>query len=237
MKYISKGSEPTFLTQFKELQKAAGIPATYDTFGGKGNKAALNEILRAEQHYICCYCQRQIDHYLGDKDTGAHNEHLNPQNLDPGDGSIDLDYNNIYACCIVSQGMKKHSQHCGESKKNILIEGSITKLDCERRFRYNLVGEILPAGEYLNWNEYLVDYKNLPKEVQLLVDEIKTLNLNCNSLVSERKKVIDSLAQWIKIVSSDEIITWLKQIDNNPSYPIFYSMIKYFIELFFIHKV
>lgn len=230
MKYIGKEAEPTLLTQFKELQAAAGIPATYDTFGGKGNKAALNEILRSEQHDICCYCQRRIDHYLGDKDTGAHNEHLNPQSLDPGDGSIDLDYNNIYACCISSQGMKKQSQHCGESKKNIIIEGSIAKPDCEQRFKYNLIGEILPVGGYLNWSEYLVNYKQLPQDIQLLVDEIKVLNLNCNALVSERKKVLDSLVNWITIESPDEVANRLEQMDSDSSYPIFYSMLKYFIE-------
>lgn len=233
MKYISKGPEPLFLTQFKKLQTAAGIPATYDTFGTKGNKASLNDKLRAEQHNICCYCQRRIDHYLGDKSTGAHNEHLNPQSLDPGDGSIDLDYNNIYACCISSQGMKKQSQHCGESKKNIIIEGSIAKPDCDLRFKYNLVGEILPAGEYLNWDKYLDNYNNLPKDIQLLVDEIKVLNLNCNSLVSERKKVIDSLVNWIKMESPDEIAARMEQIDSDSSYPIFYSMLKYFIERIF----
>lgn len=232
MKYIIKGPEPLFLTQFKKLQTAAGIPATYETFGSKGNKASLNDILRAEQHDLCCYCQRRIDHYLGNKDTGAHNEHLNPQSLDPGDGSIDLDYNNIYACCIASKGMKKRSQHCGESKKDIIIEGSIAKPDCELRFKYNLVGEILPAGEYFNWSDYLDNYRILPKNIQLLVDEIKVLNLNCNSLVSERKKVIDTLANWIKTESRDKIATKLKQIDSASSLPIFYNMLKYFIEKF-----
>ena len=233
MRYIVKGQEPGFLTEFKRLQESAGVHATYDTFGGKGNKANLNSILREEQRNICCYCQRRIDHYLGDKDTGAHNEHLNPQSLDPGDGSIDLDYNNIFACCIASQGLKRQSQHCGESKKNIIIRGSITEADCESRFKYNLVGEILPAGEYFSWAEYLEDYENLPKDIQRLTDEIRVLNLNCNSLVSERKKVIESLADWIKIESPDRIATRLVEIGSESSFPVFYSMVKYFIAIVF----
>lgn len=230
MNYISKGQEPSLLAWFKNAQAAAGIPATYDTFGGKGNKASLNDILRAEQRNICCYCQRRIEHYLGDKSTGAHNEHLIPQSLDPGDGSIDLDYNNIYACCISSQGMKQSSQHCGESKKNIEIEGSIAKPDCASRFKYNLIGEILPAGQYLTWDEYQRDYKNLPKNIQLLVDEIRILNLNYHALVSERKKVIDSLLSWRSQESPANIAAKWKQLESNTSYPVFYSMLKYLIE-------
>ena len=153
MRYISKVSEPDFLKEFKDIQRRAGLPATYDSFGGKGNKAALNDILRENQHNICCYCQRRIDHYLGEKNTGAHNEHLYPQDKDPGDGSVDLDFENIFACCIASKGLKKKSQHCGEAKGNQLILGSIRNPDCEIRFKYNLIGEVLPAGEYNVWQD------------------------------------------------------------------------------------
>lgn len=229
MRHISKGAEPQIISDFKAIQHSAGLPATYDAFGGKGNKAALNDILRAEQQNICCYCQQRIDHYLGEPETGAHNEHLYPQSKDPGDGSVDLDYTNIFACCIRSQGLKKKSQYCGESKGKQVICGSITDPHCEGRFKYNLIGEILPAGEYDIWEDYVSNYSRLGNEMQELVDEIRILNLNCNYLIEERKKVIDGVISWVQVASRQEIISWLDSVENQPSLPIFYNTIKYFL--------
>ena len=230
MKYIAKHEEPELLKNFKALQNEAGLPAKYDSFGGQGNKAALNAILREEQHEICCYCQQRIDHYLGDKQTGAHNEHLVPQCTDPGDGSIDLDYANIFACCIASQGMKKKSQHCGEAKGNKRIAGSITNPDCENLFKYNLLGEILPNGPFDDWEQYISNYRTLSQEIKVIVDEISILNLNCNSLVDERKKVIETVATWAIGQEPESVRRWLDAVELDIRYPVFFSFIKFILK-------
>lgn len=231
MRYIPKGPEPDIIRDFKATQQSAGLPATYDAFGVKGNKSALNDVLRAQQRNICCYCQRRIDHFQGDKNTGAHNEHLYPQSKDPGDGSIDLDHNNIYACCIASEGLKKKSQHCGEAKGNKVIVGSISDPQCEDRFKYNLIGEILPNGSFDDWKAYLSNYSQLPRSHQQIVDEIKILNLNCNSLITERRNVIDTIASWVSVTQSKDVMKWAETSEQNDELPIFYSTIKYILRM------
>ena len=226
MRYIPKGQEPDIVKNFKAVQQSAGLPATYGIFH---EKSLLNAILRDEQHKICCSCQRRIDHYQGSKDTGAHNEHLYPQSKDPGDGSVDLDYNNIFACCIASKGQKKKSQHCGEAKGEKVIVGFIRDPNCQARFKYNLIGEILPNGSYDNWNEYVSNFSNLSQDQKDIVEEIKVLNLNCNSLVEERKNVIESIASWAVNVSRVDIQQKLEAWKTANEFPIFYSAIEYIL--------
>lgn len=226
MKFIPKGPVPDIIKDFQRIQQSAGLPATYELFR---EKSLLNEILRREQHNICCYCQRRIDHYQGNKKTGAHNEHLYPQSKDPGDGSVDLEYNNIFACCIASQGQKEKSQHCGEAKGEKVIIGSITNPQCQDRFKYNLIGEILPNGSYDDWSEYISNYSQLSKDLKNLVDEIRVLNLNCNSLVDERKKLIESIVFWAVKTSREDVIQQLKSWETANEFPIFYSTIKFIL--------
>ena len=60
MRYIQKGEEPAYMSEWKELRKSCGQKLIYKEFD---QKAQLNRDLRKEQHNICCYCQRVIDHY------------------------------------------------------------------------------------------------------------------------------------------------------------------------------
>lgn len=226
MRYIPKGQEPNIIKNFKPIQHSAGLAATYELFR---DKSLLNEILRDEQHKICCYCQRRIDHYQGNKNTGAHNEHLYPQSKDPGDGSVDLDYNNIFACCIASKGQKKKSRHCGEAKGEKVITGFIRDPKCQDMFKYNLIGEILPNGSYDNWSEYISNYAQLSPEQKDLVEEIKVLNLNCNSLVEERKNVIESIVSWAVNTSREKVNHQLELWRTANEFPIFYSTIEYIL--------
>lgn len=226
MRYIPKGQEPNIIKKFKADQQSGGLSATYENFR---DKSSLNELLRVEQHNICCYCQRRINHYQGNKDTGAHNEHLYPQSKDPGDGSVDLNYHNIFACCIVSKEQKEKSQHCGESKGNKVIIGSIINPLCEDRFKYNLIGEILPNGSYNVWSDYISSYSQLSQAQKDIVDEITVLNLNCNSLVEERKNVIESIVSWAVNTSKEDVIRQLALWKTSSEFPIFYNTIKYIL--------
>lgn len=229
MRYIPKGEEPDVIKDFKAIQQSAGLSATYSGFR---DKSLLNDILRNEQHNICCYCQRRIDHYQGNKITGAHNEHLYPQSKDPGDGSVDLEYKNIFACCIVSKGQKVKSQHCGEAKSEKVIIGSITDPQCQDRFKYNLIGEILPNGSYDDWEEYIANYNQLSQDLKNLVDEIKILNLNCNSLVEERKNVIEDIVRWATNTKREDVIRQLQSWETSREFPIFYNTLQYILGMY-----
>lgn len=73
MRYICKQSEPEIMKEWKSAQEKENLTVRYDIFPHKNE---LNGILRPEQHGICCYCQRRIDHYQAPLERGSHNEHL-----------------------------------------------------------------------------------------------------------------------------------------------------------------
>ena len=73
MRYIKKRHTPQYLTQWKNERIEAGQKLYYNEFN---YKPKLNDDLREDQHYICCYCQQIITHYQGDKDGGSNNERL-----------------------------------------------------------------------------------------------------------------------------------------------------------------
>jgi hypothetical protein len=129
----------------------------------------------------------------------------------------------------VSQGCKPDAQHCGESKGNTAIFGSIAHRDCEANFKYNLVGEILPNGKYNLWKPYLDNYDTLSRSEKLLVDEITTLNLNCNSLIYDRKVSIDVMCEWAEKASTDAINAKLQDFSERAEFPEFYSTIKFIL--------
>jgi uncharacterized protein (TIGR02646 family) len=140
MRYIPKGNEPNILSLYKLKQTEADLIATYDGFR---EKSALNEILRAEQKGICCYCMRVIDQYQGYKESSSHNEHLLPQETHK---KIQLDYNNIYASC-------NDTNHCGHHKGNNEITNFIQQPNCREFFKYNTIGEILPVGAFEKYDD------------------------------------------------------------------------------------
>lgn len=188
MRYIHKQPEPKVMKEWKDTQTKAGLPVRYDIFP---SKKELNEILRLEQHGICCYCQRRIDHYQKPIEKGSHNEHLYPENRldDPQSLARQMEYDNIFACCIDSRGQEPSKQYCGEAKGNSIIPELIKDVHCSDYFRYNNLGEIIPNGEYLQWSEYEENCKFLTGRVADAYECIKTLNLNAPSLVLFRNEV------------------------------------------------
>lgn len=75
MRHISKGVIPLIITDYCRMRHIANQQITYEDFD---QKEELNNILRADQKNICCYCQQRIDHYQNKNVGGSHNEHLVP---------------------------------------------------------------------------------------------------------------------------------------------------------------
>ena len=196
-------------------------------------KARLNADLRAEQHGICCYCQRVIDHFQsesGKPETAAHNEHLYPQNIEGDSKSeqLQMEYSNIFACCVDSRGLKKLSrlQHCGESKCNAIIPDLICRTDCASYFYYSLTGEIVPIEKrQMGWEGYAaLPIDSLTEREKEAVTCIKALNLNCASLVADRKICIDALFQSYKTLSSEDLIRIKEELLAKAQYPAFVEL-------------
>lgn len=204
-------------------------PLSYDEFD---RKADLNKQLRKEQHGICCYCQQRITHFQGDREKGAHNEHLIPENGYEDSFEKQMDYNNLYACCIDSQGLKKKEKslrHCGEAKGDKRIRGFIQEEACSSFFRYNNLGEIIPNGTYRQWEEYLENKDKLSQDIKDATEAIDVLNLNCHSLVAGRRKCIDCLIEQLNKLSKEEVDDIITEYEATEVYPRYLDMRLYFM--------
>ena len=210
MRYIHNQFEPVLMEEWKEAQMKEELSVRYDIFP---HKKALNEILRSEQHGICCYCQRRIDHYQKPLEKGSHNEHLYPENRPNDDQSLarQMDYDNIFACCIDSRGQEPSKQYCGEAKGNTIIPELIKDTHCSDYFRYNNLGEIIPNGEYLQWSEYKEHCDLLTGKIADAYECINTLNLNTTSLLLFRNEVRERFITMAKGLG----VTRLKEFINS----------------------
>ncbi len=217
MRYIHKQSEPEIMKEWKEAQMNENLPMRYDIFP---HKNALNEILRLEQHGICCYCQRRIDHYQNPLDKGSHNEHLYPENRPNDDLSLarQMDYDNIFACCIDSKGREPSKQYCGEVKGNKLIPELIKDTHCSDYFRYNNLGEIIPNGEFSQWTEYVEHSDSLTGKVADAYECIKILNLNTTSLLLFRNEVRERFMTMAKGLDVVRLKEFIESYQSAPTY-------------------
>ena len=190
MRYIPKpnGSKTeTLLRKARIWMRTMGISELYDNFN---DKKPLNDFLREEQKNICCYCQRRIDHFQGDNERGSHNEHFEPENGPHAQPLLQLDYENIYACCNASKGFEKRLQHCGEHKGSDVIHRNFLRMtNCSDYFKYNTNGEILPCCPMNSYSEILANRDKLTPIQKDALQAIEVLNLNVDSLKDYRKNV------------------------------------------------
>lgn len=228
MRYINKGEEPLFMKQWKEEQKRANLPLRYSDFR---DKSKLNEVLRTVQHGICCYCEKSIDHFQGNLESGAHNEHLIPESGPNGVLDKQMDFENIYACCIASKGKERKKTHCGEHKADQTIFPFIQDNECHNYFKYNVLGEITPNGKYVKWSEYEDNIATLTSIEKEATRTIKVLNLNCCTLVNERKENLLKMMQWAVTQNAESIRKKIEEFENREVYPQFVDL-----HLFFLRK-
>lgn len=236
MRYIKKGDTPSIMTEWIALRKQANQPVVYDEFDKKGE---LNEILRKEQHSLCCYCQRPVTHYQNPKQGGSHNEHLYPENRPDDSLSLEkqMDFSNLFACCIDSAGHKKrekHLQYCGEAKGNQIIRGFIKESNCAHYFRYTINGEIIPNGEYGTWNEYQ-DNAIPAGDINDAKMCIQILNLNSPTLVDDRKKCVDILVKYLMTNSEYSVQQVVHKWFSSDDYPPYIELRLQYIRKKFPH--
>lgn len=169
MKHINKSAEPAAFSDWKARHPGATYKDDLSNTKDKDSvktKAALKRALLAEQKYLCCYCECEID------SATSHIEHFKPKGL-PEYSSLQLDYNNLHASCTkVPTGQKE--EHCGHKKGDSFSTNMVSPLepDCSRHFSYLIngtIGHTDARGE----------------------DTIRILNLDSALLNSKRKKFID----------------------------------------------
>lgn len=187
MRTIQKSKKSTALALLeseKKKMQESGISVLYDNFNPKKE---LNDYLRQEQHGVCCYCQRRITHHNKPNEDGSHNEHFYPENGINGREDLQLDYNNLFACCNTTKDFEEKLKHCGDAKHDTLLDPNfLLDSSCSTLFKYNHDGEMTPTGPYRTYAEFLDNEPNLTHSQQSILYAIKVLNLNVNSLKEMR---------------------------------------------------
>ena len=204
MRYIEKQNiEPTCLSEYKTKCRECGVPEPllYKDFNKTGE---LKQVLCFEQHNVCCYCQRAV--------KGFRIEHSYPEHGSDKEKSerLQLDYTNLFASCIDSQGYPTSLQYCDVAKGNQIIREFIKEKKCQTLFRYLATGEIVPNGRFHTLKEY-EESNELTDDEKDALDAIRALNLNCKTLVEDRKCCLTALLSSLTKHSKEE---WRQQIDR-----------------------
>lgn len=204
MRYIEKQNvEPACLSEYKANCRECGVkePLLYKDFNNTGK---LKQVLCLEQHNVCCYCQRPV--------KGFRIEHSYPEHGPDKEKSerLQLDYTNLFAACIDSQGFPASLQYCDVAKGNHIIREFIKEEKCQTFFRYLSTGEIVPNGRFHTLKEY-EEADDLTADEKDALGAIRVLNLNCKTLVEDRKCCLTELLR-ILIERSKE--DWRQQIDQ-----------------------
>ncbi len=206
MRYIEKSdTEPKCLADYKRECAEYGVPKPW-LYKDFNRTSELREVLSLEQHNVCCYCQRAVKAF--------RTEHLYPENGADKKKSEDLqlDYYNVYAACIDSQGRQKSLQCCDVAKGNEIIREFIKEPQCQTHFRYLSTGEIVPNGQFYTLREY-EEATSLSEDETDALRAIKVLNLNCSTLREDRKQCIDALLSLLPRKSKEDwkqaVNTWL----------------------------
>lgn len=171
MKMVRKGSQPKLYKDW--CRKVAGTAKEDYREMPKEIRAILLGSLVKEQGGLCAYTMREID-----AEVSSHVEHIKPETLCRADqqGS-DLEYTNLLACYPKS-GMKAGFRYGAQEKDDWWEDNGtafISPLDanCERRFRFDLDGNITAVSNHA-----------------AAVATINILFLDHDSLTDDRKRVI-----------------------------------------------
>jgi uncharacterized protein (TIGR02646 family) len=150
-------------------------------------RQGLESQLLSEQKGLCCYCLMQLE------DQDYHIEHLAPQSAFINE---EVNYYNLYLSCGSHRYRK---DHCGHQKENNLIPKVIsyfnpnTNAKCEDFFKYNLLGEILPKDGLDTMTNNYRHFETLNQLTKSLISTIEVLNLNCEELVTIRRRILDGI--------------------------------------------
>lgn len=180
--------DPNSLNEFKTLTQNSGPDKScnYDLLRQPQMKS-YKEALLEEQHYLCAYCNRNLDEYL--EDEFLHRlkiEHWYPQSLCKAEvnyntiNGMDVCHENMVIVCP-GQNVNPNFTHCDSSRKagkTLTIKPQDPEYKFQNVFRYE-------GGA-------------LKTDIKIIQDDVDDeLNLNDEMLIHRRNKVLD---QFIKIL-------------------------------------
>jgi uncharacterized protein (TIGR02646 family) len=150
MRKISKGIEPTSLTEWKQ----ANSNKKYCDLEPKIRQDIRKDALE-EQFYICAYCCQGIENI-----HDCHNEHLEAQSVNL---KRTVDFTNIVASCNIQN-------QCGDAHKSQFLPLTPLMPECETEIRFKISGrveglsdrakttiEVLNLGDHEKHNKKLIE--------------------------------------------------------------------------------
>ncbi len=181
MKYIDKGTEPSFFTKWKNQDKMYQRGRSNWKRLDSTTKKQLHKVLIKEQGAICCYCGTRI------RVNESHIEHFRPQKQYP---KLKLEYNNLLCSCQFEL-QKTEPRHCGNAKGSWFDENlTISPLDLSRESRF----EYLENGSVQGSNND-----------EAAKQTIKHLELDINKLRELRQAAIFAALEDIDILDEKMI--------------------------------
>ena len=203
MNHIKKAPVPEKFIQWKEGRQ--GNLPSWD--GARHEKKYLKPALLAEQFWICCYCESEIEN-----ETEAHIEHFRPRNLFP---ELMYEYGNLLCSCSPESTGNFEDCHCGQKKGQQFDEKRLlSPLDenCETYFEFLWDGKMTASSVNPAAAEYTME----------------VLGLNCPELQAHRKAFLDGFVD--ETLSIEEMQTlarlFLEFRENGRRKP-YPSMIRY----------
>lgn len=204
MRNIQKQSEPISLTRHR--------CSSNSNYGNYAEKDDLRTSLVSEQRGICCYCMQRIYPTL-EKMKIEHWQSQSPNKFP----AKQLDYTNLLGACLGGEGKPRRDQHCDTRKGDDDISFNLanSKHDVERLFKFPGSGRI----------------EAIDQQLQREIDEV--LNLNHSILVNNRKAVIDSFTQMLRLKKVRDVdlpkylATW--EGKNGADLEPFYQVVVYYL--------
>jgi len=182
MKYIHKKRTGIGYSKLLQIHKAKGCYNDTKNDNSKNPKVTTRtDILKDlldEQGYLCAYCMRSISL------DSATIEHFIGQNYvdDKGNniGKIeDTNYDNMLAVC--HGNFCKNETHCDSSRSKYQDKRPLLNISPLNRQQMNNI-KFSQSG--------VIYYENIDDESEINFDLNKVLNLNCDNIRNERKKII-----------------------------------------------
>lgn len=152
MRPIRKSQEPPELAEFRAEIQSQNTTPSWDDLNGPdwaALRAVIDQRLRQDQHWLCCYCGCEIGPELAHPESGHpgrdHKEHFRPRSKFP---DLIFDWSNLLSSCGPAS-MRGQPHTCGGAKGEEFPDGLISPLEpnCDQRFRYLEDGKIAPARQ------------------------------------------------------------------------------------------
>lgn len=165
MYQIQKSTQPASLTTYKnEFQ------ASYDNLPAHV-KNDLKESLLREQGFVCAYCMTRI---------GPEKMRIEHWACQDDNQDLELEYNNLLACCCGNEGKPKNTYTCDKKKENKAITYSPAK---ELHYINRRINYIHGSGKVTSNNTRFNTELN------------EVLNLNENRLVRNRQYALKAIQE------------------------------------------